>query len=54
MKVKVEEEKIRFGQMHFHPFIPIQSSYLTGAMAQKLPVSNKVTLVTGKLWKLPK
>ena len=31
--------KKKFGQMHFHPFIPIHSSYLAGARAHEVPAS---------------
>ena len=39
MDRKDRSKKKKFGQMHFRPFIPVQSSYLGGTRAHKVPAS---------------
>ena len=39
MDRKDRSKKEKFGQMHFCPFIPVQSSYLGGTRAHKVPAS---------------
>ena len=39
MDRKDRSKKEKFGQMHFRPCIPVQSNYLGGTRAHKVPAS---------------
>ena len=49
MDRKDTSKKEKFGQMHFRPFIPVQSIYLGGTRAHGVPASTALKILRSYL-----